>query len=716
MFRVDRISLPAESPVGPVTVGSDTCRLADYDLVIIEGRNGAGKTSIVRPLCSWSRDTTTRWIGDPAAKPTDSEARSGIEDWLLSKSSLALMKQFDFPEDALASVSGIGRLHEEIEILKKLVPDDPRPTSKYPLLNLAPPDDATRDHAVELAIHYYRQCERVAWEDESRLPDDAALTLAQYDAWGRQAAEDAGKTWPGLAVIDDGHMRAAEDQIRPREVVIEGSIHLRSAASELVALTQAAPANKATAALSASAAEVARRTEELKSLLPSGAPDGAMSIDEQCTRDLARLTEQAAALRTQAKTIDELLMLQADAKNLLEQSNATTCPVCQQAIDQRELIARLAETTTNGASASLREQATSLDSQQAELERCKSALDAAIATQSTHLSTARGWLRNRKAQLDTFATRVTAQDGWDRQVVDIARVLDAARRDIAFDMDNLDDSQVVETIASVDERLTTLVRECGEAVTRLHEESERRNAGVRRAEKLHRRLGVLRPILVATRALNAKAWSDRRQERQKNDAKRARINVWIEAVREEIRKRNKQVGKASATILDDKGVRQRFQMLLEATGHPLTTGAQLKPGKVVSKDETAIAQSGRGAAGATKMSEGFTVLLNIAAFLAIAGSVSPNQQHQAGWVLLDEPTNGLDPRNRQRLAEYLGGLTLDLVPKQIFVTTFEDEFAELLVKSAARVGRRVLRVRLDDWTGSSMSAPSLTPILHQSTG
>jgi DNA repair exonuclease SbcCD ATPase subunit len=101
-----------------------------------------------------------------------------------------------------------------------------------------------------------------------------------------------------------------------------------------------------------------------------------------------------------------------------------------------------------------------------------------------------------------------------------------------------------------------------------------------------------------------------------------------------------------------------------------------------------------GVASQDALSEGQTALVNIAATIAVAGKVAGAPGHLPGWLAFDEPTNGLDEAARQQVAEYLGSMTMRDLPLQIFVATFDEEFAIQLQRTALNAGRRVRRVRL----------------------
>ena len=95
--------------------------------------------------------------------------------------------------------------------------------------------------------------------------------------------------------------------------------------------------------------------------------------------------------------------------------------------------------------------------------------------------------------------------------------------------------------------------------------------------------------------------------------------------------------------------------------------------------------------------------------MAVVGKVAGTPSHRPGWIVFDEPTNGLDDEGREQVADYLGGLTTDEVPSQIVVTTFNKDFAERLMTAATQAGRRVQHVDLPDFQLGRPFSPTLRP-------
>jgi hypothetical protein len=726
MFRIDRISLPDDSPVGAVTIGSATCRLADFDLVIIEGPNGAGKTSIVNPLCSWSSQAVRSWHGDPGLEPSDQDAKKSLMDWLLYRDSKGLMSEFRSAESALASVCGIGRLQEEVDLLKKLVPDSARSSSakppQYALANMAGHDLLARSHEVASAIARYEASERNAWQPDGALPIDAPLTLRQYNEWGREAAVAVGGTWIEQAGVDDHAMQTAEEAVKPQTRPISGANDLKAAAQGLADMVRATPDTElredletASACLERTCASLERAINALEAQVPDDPAHH--SLVERSSILCGQLDSDAKELDAQAKALDALAQLRADAVKVLEGRSANACPICESSIDRDALIKNLATAPAEGSSDVLRKRADALRNQRDEVKELAAKCSSALSDCAGKSKAAHDWLNARRAETTRFSEAITPRDGWDDFVQELSKSLQSKCGSVRLALNPADDLALLQQLSSVSTARDALKTSCDDAVRRVDQEFERRNASVRRAETLYGRMRALRTILVARAALNAQHWHDNRIERRAREQKLLRIRRWEDAIRTRIAARETRIRESGTSLLADPGVQQRFDALVRATGHPLASGATLESSRVVSANGTAITCVGKAAGDASKLSEGLTVILNIAAFFAIAGYVSAHQAHRAGWLLLDEPTNGLDSHNRRRLAEYIGSMSMRLVPKQIFVTTFERDFAERLQEAAiSKSDRRVLRIRLQDWHGRPMASPELIPIRKEVSG
>jgi ATPase subunit of ABC transporter with duplicated ATPase domains len=88
------------------------------------------------------------------------------------------------------------------------------------------------------------------------------------------------------------------------------------------------------------------------------------------------------------------------------------------------------------------------------------------------------------------------------------------------------------------------------------------------------------------------------------------------------------------------------------------------------------------------------VLINCAARLTVASVVIGHEDHKPGWIVFDEPTNGLDPEAVSILAEYLGSFSPLEFSGQIIVSTFDKDFASMMVKQSTELTRNVKQINL----------------------
>jgi ATPase subunit of ABC transporter with duplicated ATPase domains len=105
---------------------------------------------------------------------------------------------------------------------------------------------------------------------------------------------------------------------------------------------------------------------------------------------------------------------------------------------------------------------------------------------------------------------------------------------------------------------------------------------------------------------------------------------------------------------------------------------------------------------ATRLSEGYRVLYALAAVMAVASVPTPG--NDADFIILDEPTQKLDPNFRQQLAQFLGAYC----PKQLIFMTYEDTFANNVKQYATAQGKTVRDFTLD-WTLNSGTTWQPTP-------
>jgi DNA repair exonuclease SbcCD ATPase subunit len=182
---------------------------------------------------------------------------------------------------------------------------------------------------------------------------------------------------------------------------------------------------------------------------------------------------------------------------------------------------------------------------------------------------------------------------------------------------------------------------------------------------------------------------DERETAQRRDARR---EAWRRVLGEMKAARTQAAEEAGDRALSSDAIRERFTRLMGkfADIDPWLAGLSFD-----GRDAGTAGAANHGTTQITALSEGQTVLVNLAAALTVASVVAGKEDHLPRWVVLDEPTNALDRDAVRCVADYLGSLTLEDLPSQIFVATFDQEFAQRLQGGAARAGRRIRRIELD---------------------
>ena len=224
------------------------------------------------------------------------------------------------------------------------------------------------------------------------------------------------------------------------------------------------------------------------------------------------------------------------------------------------------------------------------------------------------------------------------------------------------------------------------------------NANLGADQKEFRDLQVLGVALAARHALDTLSWEAQLDKIDADRRSTTQRDLWLTVLQAMATKRQTQAASAEDQVVNDPGVQDRFNRLLKLLKHHTRLQTLKFCGKEVQLTD--------GAANNT-LSEGQTVLVNIAATIAVVGKVAGTAEHRPGWIVFDEPTNGLDEEGRNQVAEYLGGLSITDVPSQIVVATFDTKFAEKLITKATATGRRGKHVELQDFKPGSTVQPKI---------
>ena len=696
MKRVKVIALQPECPLGNQCIGDDHS-LADYDLVVITGPNGAGKTTIVDALCDVKNGVKVADGQDNPAELTEKEiARS-----LLVRSGRDLMGDFQSMEDALARASGIRRIQEEGVLLDLLL--NTRGNAKYGLDRLKPNGETERPQAVKGAIADYRTAEQANVQGE--LPPHP-LTLATYNKLGHDIARRLNREWTDIESVDEAEMRERELSVQPEHTVEPGGPELDGAIAKALSSLRIDDIDTLQGRVVAHEASLKDGIAKAQSLAPL-AGDEQEPIEsgwaERCRR-LATDQNRVANEKTERrKAIDRLNVLRRDALTWLEsQEDTQDCPVCEQSIETEKLKHRLAAAPDDGDNevTRLASEAEDLTESARELEDAADEIDRCLEDVKRQLQLVQTCIDGWQEIALLFLRQSTPAVDWAEGVRATADSLRNSATGLASDLEGLD------ATLSASKRL----QRAGEAATGFHgalsqcrkdrdQAAAKAQAALGPATRLFNQFAPLRDLLLARKRLNETVWGPTWEQDRVNESRRAVVNTWIEAARELREEKTDAEGEVQNRVLADPGVEERFNRLLEAAPHPFFRDATFEGDGINNNAEQVQG----------KLSEGFRVIINLAAFMAVTGYVRDEAEHQAGWIVLDEPTNGLDPTNRCAVATYLGGLDSNDMPRQMFVTTYDDEFRSKLINAALASRRRVLEISLEAWSGHSETAITLTP-------
>jgi energy-coupling factor transporter ATP-binding protein EcfA2 len=701
--KVDSIKLPKTSPLGAQTIGGGDTPLSEFDLVVITGPNGSGKTTLATALADVPHGVQV--VGPDGSSITLGDG-SDVAKSLLTRSGSELMGPFQSLKAALAAGSGVAAIRDDKQLLELLVAK--RANAPFRIARFLPTAANAQDAELRRRIDDYLAVEQRAIK---ALESDRPLTRATFNEIGSEVALRLGLTWAAPAVVSDEAMRAAEEAVRPAAKVIVGEAQLLQAIATAIASLDAARAQQLIDQITTAEKNRAAEIQKAMALAPL-APDEAAPAPEQwparCERFAAADETQITALKAERHALDMLGTIRQQAEEWISQHQSDHCPVCSQQVDRDRLVAELrAAAGTSERVAEIDRTTRELAARAVSFRRASEEITRRIDAVTQAQRGAGVQLAQWRQAVDAIEAACAAATNWDAEVVAVAgRIREACAACLGnphWSGNGVD--AVAGAGAIVGDLLATI---SAERRTRAEAaENARRNLAP--AESAFRQLSPLRELLVAREALNTVSWEPRWESAITDELKRKVIKRWQDAVNELIAELDGQEEHAQRTILDNEQVMHRFRTLCTAARHPLIAQAQFDADSVTANGEQIDTKGSRTKAGVRlpELSEGFRVIVNLAAFIAVSGHVCVGQQHQAGWIVLDEPTNALDGRNRQEVAKYLGGLSTDLMPRQMFITTFEEEFVKELLAAAKMSGRKALCIELPEWTGNTPVTPTL---------
>ncbi len=656
-LRVDAINLPPGAPIGAVGVTG----LAASDLIVVSGPNGAGKSVLTRPLESPGSSGNVECVDESGARQ---EYRSkGVNQSIAFVRSNQLMSGFRDLEGALAlAANATADLHRER------------------LLAQIANTDILRAGAVETAQAEPGtiRMQREAYFAADRLCGQHPRTIDEYRRLGQELAAIRGVAWAPSAMADADRLpnelllqpelrtmqglaqvRPAIDAIRTIGVPPAGQA---SGAARLTTATAEVELSIADAVLELRIATVASATLDERAAAARAAIDGAIRAAEDAIAalDLLRDCRERAARYIRGR-------IEAGA-------TCDACPVCAQPVDGPRLQGTI-EAQMGGESP----EGSGWRATAKRLEEIRKSLQAREAAYGDAQRAARREHDLMRTAITRSAPNLRAAAGWAPSAVECADRVRAGceqwleRHATAPSEDALRDAQALCATAE-------------SAIAQLDRESAQLNDGLPQAQQSFQAFQRLGSLLAIRAAIDATEWTVSLDQVNAERRRAEQRDRWRKVLRSLIEESQARADAASSTVVDDPGVQERFRRLLArfAASQPTLAGLAFRGSSVTAGGED------RSAA----LSEGQTVLANIAAVIAVVGKVCGSAAHRPGWIVFDEPTNGLDEASRDAVADYLGGITTQDLPGQIVVTTFDRPFADRLIAEARRNGRRIRHIEL----------------------
>ena len=673
-LRADVIKLPANCPLGAVSIDA----LANFDLIVVTGPNAAGKSTLIEPLRKPSvANGTVSCIDDKNNANVPYEAR-GVQQSITFITSTDLMTNFRDLKEALALAAGTTRFLHEMKLLEQLRKnlsqtneDDDEPLS---LNNLR---------------HQYLQADR-------NCGDLLLRTEAEYNQIGKRLAMRAGVTWMNLDLGAPVDVRIrAESLLWPKPRIIAGFSVLKPSLTELTRLP-VPPAGGACGASCLNTAKVALNgviKHATKLIPPETAPNARqeqeiVQIAEDIDHKLFSASNHFNALLV-AK--DVLRQCRLNALTYFGNQHALThptenCPVCEGKIDSAKL------------SQSLKAQVAGEDVEGLELRKKLEEIDktrVSIKSILDEFNMAKDRARQEhQSILDAIRVIVPILHqaiDWDDVVVGSAKVLKDSCESV---MKILSTAPSIEAI----EAARTLAQLAETESKKLLSKETALNANLGADQNEFRDLQVLGVALAARHALDTLSWEAQLDKIDADRRSTTQRDLCLAVLQVMATERQTQAASDEKQVVDDSGVQERFTRLLGLLPHHPGLQTLKFCGKEVQLN---------GVAASNTLSEGQRVLVNIAASIAVVGKVAGTANHLPGWIVFDEPTNGLDEEGLNQIAEYLGSLKITDVPSQIVVATFENEFAEKLMTKALTTGRRVKHVELPNFQRGTTVKPQV---------
>ena len=672
-LRVDQIQLSPDGPIGAVCIDS----LANFDLIVVSGPNGAGKSTLIKPLRTHVRPNgTASCINDVSERIV--YAAQGVNQAITFLTSTDLMSRFVGLNQALALAAGTTRFVHEGRLLAQM--RNGLNAQVGGNVNAEPP-----------LLNNLRQ----AYLQADRLCGSLVRTEAEYNRIGESLALRTAVPWQRLDLGAQESVRlTAENSLRPQARSIAGL----SALSPSLTALQVIPVPAA--AVESEASRLHTATEELRGAIKHAAT----LIPVEATLDASQeigpfVGDVVERFLSASEQINEWLA----AKDVLREcrrsalayiGNQTAlgcptenCPVCDGHVDSVNLSGSLGAQVAGEDTEGQR-----LRSELGEIDHARVSLESKLSAFNTANVQARQEHVRVLDAIRRIAPNLHSAIGWHPSVVGSADVL---RNASELWMQRHSVSPSIKAVGAA-RALSALAHQQSEELTAIELDL---NTNLEADHQEFRALQALGVALAIRHALDALAWEASLDQIDADRRRAGQRDRWVTVLDAMVREREARALSAAQQVVDDPGVQERFQRLIERLpNHRRLNALQFRGDSV---------QLGQQNAEVT-LSEGQNVLVNIAAVMAVVGKVAGTPDHRPGWIVFDEPTNGLDAESCAQVAQYLGGLTTADVPSQIVVATFDPVFAEQLMNcSVAQAQRRVKHVSLPGFQPGRAVTPDI---------
>lgn len=671
-LRADVIKLPANCPLGAVSIDA----LANFDLIVVTGPNGAGKSTLIEPLRKPNVANGTLSCVDEETKVNVAYEATSVQQSITFITSTELMMKFRDLNQALALAAGTTRLLHVMKLLEQVQKNLSKNNED---LNSEPP-----------GLNNFRNLYLTA----DRACGDLLRTDAVYNQIGERLAVRTGITWKNLDLGAPEDVRlGAESSLRPQSRSIAGFSVLNPSLTALTRLSvPTAVGESGASCLDTATVALNDAIKHAKTLIPPETAPNASQEIAQVAKDVE------GNLLSASKHIKDVL----DAKDVLRQCrlNALTyfgnqhalthptenCPVCKGKIDSAKLSQSLKAQV-----AGEDEEGLKLRKKLDEIDGMRTRLDSGLKGFNAAEDQARQEHRSILDAISGIVPKLHQAIDWDEVVIGSAKLLkDSCKSWMKIHI-------TAPSIAAIkDARILAQLAETESKKLLSTEIALNANLGADQNE--FRDLQVLGVALAARHALDTLSWEAQLDKIDADRRSTTQRDLWLAALQAMATERQTQAASATNQVVNDFGVQERFNRLLALLPHHLRLQNLNFCGKEVQLN---------GVAASNTLSEGQTVLVNIAASIAVVGKVAGTANHLPGWIVFDEPTNGLDEEGRNQIAKYLGGLKITDVPSQIVVATFDNEFAEKLMTKAQTMGRRVKHVELPNFQRGTTVKPQV---------